>query len=504
MNKVMSYRILKPVTVDWRTFEFVYSVLQEEVVRAKNFVMRDLCENEEDKDLYKKLVSNFPISQTGNLSTSQQEAFKKYTANQYDIKHYNISFPSFKSTNPIAFHKNSIKIKKIEEKDDENIYSLCLSFISNKGLPMINKKIDDYNNELAERLKDMQEKGKEKEKKNGEKDKEKNKDKCEKNNKSYEEYIKKHKVSHFQQQRFEFQISVHKGTQLDIMERCLNGKYHICASQLVLRTDKVNKKPRNRFYFNLGYSFDIEESVLDPKMVMGIDLGEVNPAYVGFNFNKYIRDKIDDNSICGIKNEIDNRLSRLKHSRKFASSGSVGHGRTTLMKAKSRLNHYSYNLQQTKNHVWSKYLIDVALKYGCGTIAMENLSHQSMKKGKKNKDKKVIKVNKKLGSGIRDQTEKNDLLRHWSVYQFQHDIEYKAREKGLYVVYVDPYQTSQRCNECGNVDPKSRNDRVFKCTKCGHKTDADFNAAKNIADLGKQEIDKILNNKEKEKKKKKK
>jgi len=492
----MSYRIVKPVTVDWSTFEFVYTVLQEEVVRAKNFVMRNLSENEGDKDLYKKMVSNFPISQTGNLSESQHGVFKKYVTNQYDIKQYNISLPSFKLTNPIDFNKHSIKIKKIEEKDDENIYSLCLSFISNKGLPIINKKIDDYNDELAERLKYMKKKDEEKEKKNEEKDKEG----CEKNYKSYEEHIKKRKVSHFQQQRFEFQISAHKGTQLDIMERCLNGKYHICASQLVLKTDKVNKKSRNRFYFNLGYSFDIEESVLDPKMVMGIDLGEVNPAYVGFNFNKYIRDKIDDNAICNIKNEIDNRLSRLKHSRKFASSGSVGHGRATLMKAKSRLNHYSYNLQQTKNHVWSKYLIDVALKNGCGTIAMENLSHQSMKKGKKNKDKKVIKVNKKLGGGIRDQTEKSDLLRHWSVYQFQHDIEYKAREKGLYVVYIDPYQTSQRCNECGNIDPKSRNGRVFQCTKCGYKTDADFNAAKNIADLGKQEIDKILNNQKKEKK----
>lgn len=492
----MSYRILQPITVNWRTFEFVYSVLQEEVVKAKNFTMQDLYIYDKDKELYKKLVSKFPISQTGNLSTSQQEAFKKYTSSKYDIKNCNISLPTFKSTNPIDFHKHSIKINKIEEKADENIYSLCLSFISNKGLPIINKKIDDYNDELVEYVKDMKKKDEEKEKKNEEKDE----DKCKKNKKDYEEYMNKHKVDKIEQKRFEFQISAPKGTQLDIMERCLNGEYNICASQLVLRTDKIEKKIRHRFYFNLCYNFETKESVLDPKRVMGIDIGCNTPAYLAFNFNKYIKnEKIDDDAIYKIKKEINGRLSRLKHSRKFALSGSVGHGRATLMKAKSKLNHCAYNLQKTKDHNWSRYIVDTALKYGCGTIAMENLSHQVMKK---NSDKKVIKVHKKLNGGLRDETEKDDWLRNWAIYQFQHDIEYKAREEGLYVVYVDPYQTSQKCNECGYVDEGNRpkvnekgkaDSSYFKCKKCGHKDNADFNAAKNIAELGEIEINKVLN-----------
>jgi putative transposase len=48
---------------------------------------------------------------------------------------------------------------------------------------------------------------------------------------------------------------------------------------------------------------------------------------------------------------------------------------------------------------------------------------------------------------------------------------------------VDPRYTSQTCNICRHVDPKSRKSQSrFACTACGHQANADVNAARNIAD----------------------
>lgn len=51
------------------------------------------------------------------------------------------------------------------------------------------------------------------------------------------------------------------------------------------------------------------------------------------------------------------------------------------------------------------------------------------------------------------------------------------------VVRINPAFTSQRCNDCGEVDRRSRKSQsVFRCTSCGHTAHADVNAARNIRD----------------------
>jgi putative transposase len=56
-----------------------------------------------------------------------------------------------------------------------------------------------------------------------------------------------------------------------------------------------------------------------------------------------------------------------------------------------------------------------------------------------------------------------------------------ARTSGTSVVLVPAAYTSQTCNECKHVDPKSRESQAsFRCTACGHAAHADVNAARNI------------------------
>lgn len=59
-------------------------------------------------------------------------------------------------------------------------------------------------------------------------------------------------------------------------------------------------------------------------------------------------------------------------------------------------------------------------------------------------------------------------------------LAYKAEEAGRRVVKVDPANTSRTCARCGAVDAQSRRGARFCCTACGHRVDADVNAAKVI------------------------
>jgi putative transposase len=66
----------------------------------------------------------------------------------------------------------------------------------------------------------------------------------------------------------------------------------------------------------------------------------------------------------------------------------------------------------------------------------------------------------------------------WGMFRTM--LEYKTC-----VVAINPKHTSQTCNECGTIDSKSRlSQSEFVCTNCGHISNADVNAAKNILSKG--------------------
>lgn len=92
--------------------------------------------------------------------------------------------------------------------------------------------------------------------------------------------------------------------------------------------------------------------------------------------------------------------------------------------------------------------------------------------------------------------QKNSLLKNWSYYDLQSKIEYKAEEYGIDVIFIKPSYTSQRCNKCGYIHIDNRKTQAdFKCIECGYKSNADINAARNIAIIG---IEQIINEQLKE------
>lgn len=88
--------------------------------------------------------------------------------------------------------------------------------------------------------------------------------------------------------------------------------------------------------------------------------------------------------------------------------------------------------------------------------------------------------------GIRERTtvRKKQRARHsgWAFGQLREFVAYKAKLAGVPVVLVDPRNTSRTCSECGHCDKANRKSQSeFLCLHCGYSTNADFNAARNIA-----------------------
>jgi putative transposase len=125
-----------------------------------------------------------------------------------------------------------------------------------------------------------------------------------------------------------------------------------------------------------------------------------------------------------------------------------------------RLSRREANFRRHTNHCISKALVTKAKDTARG-IALEDLTH------------------------IRTRTtvRRRDRARHvgWAFGQLRSFVEYKARREGIPVVLLDPRNSSRTCNACGFCARENRqNQCLFLCHACGHSTNADLNAARNL------------------------
>ena len=251
-------------------------------------------------------------------------------------------------------------------------------------------------------------------------------------------------------ERINVMVSTKKGVGHEILDRCLVGEYKICASSIDL--DRKKKVA----YLLLSYDFTPDAPKLDDNRIMGVDLGMKLPAVMAFNFDdkKYV--VIDDNRILEHKTRLAKNLSIAQHQSQWHCDGNSGHGRKKKVGIYENYANKSHNMSMTINHQWSKYIVDTAVKNKCGVIQMEDLS------------------------GIK--ASRQNFLGNWTYYDLQQKITYKAEEKGIKVIKVDPCYTSQMCPVCGYINKRNRSTQAdFECLECGHIANADYNAARNIA-----------------------
>ncbi len=239
----------------------------------------------------------------------------------------------------------------------------------------------------------------------------------------------------------------------EILDRIISGEYKLSDSRI--------SKNKNKFYLLIAYTFTPEKKALDLNKIMGIDVGVNIPAYLAISDNKYYKQPVGSKEeVESFRKQINSRMKTLQRQRKWCGKGSIGHGTKTRLKPLENLSGKIARFKDTKNHCWSRYIVDEAIKNNCGTIQMEDLT------------------------GI---SEENTFLKTWSYYDLQKKIEYKAEEAGIKVVMINPYKTSSRCSKCGHIHNSNNKDNwrpsqdQFICEVCGFKTNADWNAAKNIA-----------------------
>ncbi len=203
-------------------------------------------------------------------------------------------------------------------------------------------------------------------------------------------------------------------------------------------------KKRGRWFVAVAISFETEKLKivsLHPK-IMGIDVGLRNIATCSL----------------GTKNLIFKGNGVSFKRRKFASKRKKL-GQLKKLSAIKRSKNKESRWMKDVNHKISRQIIHFAISNGVGVIRMEDLTGIRMAKSKK---------------------EAGRNLHHWSFYQLQKFIEYKADMKGIKVDYVKPAYTSQTC-KCGHCHKDNRHYLNFKCKKCGYKNHADVNASINIA-----------------------
>ena len=104
---------------------------------------------------------------------------------------------------------------------------------------------------------------------------------------------------------------------------------------------------------------------------------------------------------------------------------------------------------------------------GVGHIVMENLDNGFGKCYVKAKDNNDINYNRKV--------------KFLGLSSLKQEVEHIARKYDIAVSTVQASYTSKMCPICGCIDDGNRpNQETFECIECGHKDNADFNAAKNI------------------------
>ena len=147
---------------------------------------------------------------------------------------------------------------------------------------------------------------------------------------------------------------------------------------------------------------------------------------------------------------------KLKRKQRAVSKKKRGSNRRRkAVRELARLHEKVANQRKDYAHKESRKLVN---EYGL--IAFEDLNIQGMVK------------NHHLAKSITDSG--------WNgLVQF---VTYKAESAGRQVVQVNPYRTSQRCSNCGEIVKKSLAVRVHQCP-CGYVADRDENAAINILKL---------------------
>jgi IS605 OrfB family transposase len=198
------------------------------------------------------------------------------------------------------------------------------------------------------------------------------------------------------------------------------------------------------FTFHLG--FRTPSPSIDPPTegatVLGVDLGVENLA-------------VTSTAEFFPGGELNHRREEFERLQASLRATGTRNASRTLRQAGHRMDRFvSQRLHEVANDIVAE-----AEQYGCELIAFGELSE------------------------ARELLPDAGPFNEWLFDRLLSFVEYRAAERDIAVVEVNPEYTSQRCMECGFTHPQNRNleTNQFECLKCEASAHDDYNAAKNIA-----------------------
>ncbi|RZV10927.1 IS605 OrfB family transposase [Natrinema hispanicum] len=184
------------------------------------------------------------------------------------------------------------------------------------------------------------------------------------------------------------------------------------------------------------------EEGIENGVVLGVDLN-VTGAFAVTSTGKFIGSA---DYLTHKRSEFEKRRGRLQQTGTRSSH-------LTIQRIGSRFSDWS--LDWLHNRV--NELLEEAERVTADGVIFENLKH------------------------IRENIANGSKFQQWAYAKFVEIAEYKVEDRDLFVDFVSPAYTSQRCSCCGFTHEDNRDDKTFACQKCGYEVNADYNAAKNIA-----------------------
>ena len=236
-------------------------------------------------------------------------------------------------------------------------------------------------------------------------------------------------------------------------------------SQDIIGTIKnitISKKS-GHWYVSFGCERALDQNPIHPSTsAIGIDLGVTK--LITTSEGQHIQPK---NSFKA--NQIKLAALQRQLSRKVLFSQNWKKQNRKIQK----LHHHIANIRHDYLHK-----ITTAISKNHAMIACEDLKVANMSKSAsgtlENKGRNV-----KAKSGLN----KSILDQGWGMMIDM--LEYKQHWQGGVLIKVNPRYTSQTCSQCQHITKENRQTQAkFECVKCGHKANADVNAAKNILAAG--------------------
>ncbi len=235
------------------------------------------------------------------------------------------------------------------------------------------------------------------------------------------------------------------------------------SRDIVGKTKNITiSKYANDWYVSIQTEQEITEATHSSKTIVGIDLGVVKLATL--SDGTYYQPK---NSFKKLANKLRTEQRALSRKKKFSNN---------WKKQKPKIT----KIHKTIANARKDYLhwITTRISKNHAMIVLEDLKVKNMTKSAKgtiDNPGKNVKAKSGLNKSILDQG--------WG--EFKRQLEYKQKWRGGDVILVNPKYTSQACSVCNNVCADNRTSQSeFKCVACGHKTNADFNAALNVLRAG--------------------